>query len=405
MNFGYFLTKIKDVKWRDILSVFPMMIGMCGIPFAKRKYSDTWLVGEADNEARDNGYHFFKYVRENHPEQKTVYFISPNATDASKVIKYGPIVKQGSIKHWTMYFTCPWIISSQKGGKPNAALCAFIELKGWFKPHFVFLQHGVTKDKNSWLMADKCVFDYVITATRSEYEFMKSAFGYREGIVQLTGFPRFDNLHDVKVNKKRIVIMPTWRTWLCNNSSKGVTGESDFKHSQFVQKWLELLNSDELAGIAKDNNLEILFYPHRQLQSRLDQFCITNPYIRVIRSSELDIQEALRTSALMITDWSSVYFDMFYMKKPVILYQFDEEEFRAHHYEDGWFDYHNNPFSLSINSCKDVIDKLREYIDNDFSVSQKFIEGHHYEFELYDSDNSERVYQLIHNHVDSKRLA
>ena len=95
----------------------------------------------------------------------------------------------------------------------------------------------------------------------------------------------------------------------------------------------------------------------------------------------------------MITDYSSVYFDMFYMKKPVIFYQFDEEEFRKYHYEEGWFDYHNNPFAKSYSSYKDVLTELENIIHADYKVSETFLKAHRKEFVLFDDNNSERIYR------------
>ena len=395
MQFAYFAKKLQDVHIRDFMALFPMTLGILISPFRRKRYRHTWLIGEADNEARDNGYYFYRYMRTVHPEQETFYFISPRQPDAKKVMELGPIVRQGSIRHWVMYFTCEWIISSQKGGKPNAAICAFFELKGYFKPRFVFLQHGVTKEKPSWLMADRCHFEYVITATKSETDFMKTAFGYPEGIIQYTGFPRFDQLHEDITVPNRILIMPTWRTWLRNKSSRGETGETNLKSSRFLKKWLCLLNSSELEHLAKDYDLEIIFYPHRQLQREIKYFRITNPYVKIMSETEMDIQYALRTAALMITDWSSVFFDMYYMKKPVIFYQFDEKDFRAHHYAQGWFDYHDNPFSLSFETPEEVLTRLELEIKNGFHVSKTFEVAHAQEFLLYDTNNCERVYKLL----------
>lgn len=41
-----------------------------------------------------------------------------------------------------------------------------------------------------------------------------------------------------------------------------------------------------------------------------------------------DVQQLLKESLLLITDYSSVFFDMMYMNKPVIFYQFDENQYR-----------------------------------------------------------------------------
>ena len=53
---------------------------------------NIWLVGEKKTEARDNGYHFFKYLRLNHPEIKAVYAISKDSVDRKKVADLGEVV-------------------------------------------------------------------------------------------------------------------------------------------------------------------------------------------------------------------------------------------------------------------------------------------------------------------------
>ena len=40
-----------------------------------KKYSDIWLIGERGSEAKDTGYHLYKYIRENHPEKRIFYII------------------------------------------------------------------------------------------------------------------------------------------------------------------------------------------------------------------------------------------------------------------------------------------------------------------------------------------
>ena len=46
-------------------------------------------------EARDNGYWFFKYLREKHPEQSCVYAIKKKSVDYQKVAKLGRTVEYG----------------------------------------------------------------------------------------------------------------------------------------------------------------------------------------------------------------------------------------------------------------------------------------------------------------------
>lgn len=40
-----------------------------------------WLISERGTDARDNGYHFFRYLREKHPEIECYYVITKDSPD------------------------------------------------------------------------------------------------------------------------------------------------------------------------------------------------------------------------------------------------------------------------------------------------------------------------------------
>ena len=384
IDYRYIKSKIKDVKLNDILALFPMTIAVLLTPFFKSKYKDTWLVCEEKKEARDNGYWFFKKMKENHPEQDCIYAIDKSSVDYNKVEKLGNIVQFGSLKHWIIYFTCKHNISSQKGGKPNAALCSFLELNDISNGHNIFLQHGIIINNLEWLYADRSRFEIFITSTVPEKDFIEKRFGYPKGTIKLTGLPRFDNLHQDRTDKKRIVIMPTWRYWF-NLKSKQFDGfDKEFNNSEYMIKWKELLESKELNELINEYDLEVIFYPHRNLQSHLKEMK-ENSNSKVIFASweDYDLQELLITSSLMITDYSSVFFDMIYMKKPVIFYQFDLEKFRIGQYGEGYFDYSNNPFGSSYREVVPLMEELKKYIEHDYSCSEYFLEEHKKIFSLF----------------------
>ena len=45
------------------------------------RYRHVWLVSERGREARDNGYHYFAYLRRAHPEINAVYVADPKLPD------------------------------------------------------------------------------------------------------------------------------------------------------------------------------------------------------------------------------------------------------------------------------------------------------------------------------------
>ena len=394
ISIKYVASRIKDVKISDYLSLIPMLVAKIISPLFKRKYNDYWLVCEEPAEARDNGYVFFKYLVQN-TSQKCIYAIKKKSVDYDKVKDIGETVEYGSIKHWIIYFTSRYNISSQKGGKPNAALCSFFELNNIFKPTNIFLQHGIIINNVKWLYRDKSKIDIFITSTRKETDFIKKNFGYPKGTVRMTGMPRFDEYIDINVNNKMVVIMPTWRYWFNLRSKQSDGINRNFEDSDYYQAWSQLLTSKELNALIEKENLNVVFYLHRNLQRYARYFDVLDTKVKIARWQEYDIRELLKKSAALITDYSSVFFDMVYMKKAVIFYQFDVEEYRKVQYEKGYFDYDNNPFAKTYKNYQEVVRELSNQSKNHFSPSKKYMEEYRKTFTYQDSNCCKRIYEIL----------
>lgn len=395
ISFKYFFYKLKDLKISDLFAFFKMLVAVILIPLYKKKYNGAWLICEEPYEARDNGFVFYKYLRIVKEKENCFYAIKRSSVDYQKVATLGHVLEYGSIQHWLAYFLCSFNISSQKGGKPNAALCSFFELVKIFKTKNIFLQHGIIINNLEWLYADKSKIDLFITSTIPEYKYVCERFGYDISTIQLTGLPRFDELHNLNVVENQILIMPTWRYWF-NLRSKSVKGEdANFETSEYLNKWQELLNSEYLTELINRYNLKVIFYPHRNMQKYLRDFTVNNKNIIVADWRNYDIQKLLKESRLMITDYSSVFFDMIYMKKNVIFYQFDIDKYRSIQYKEGYFDYSNNPFADSFTNSKDVLKKLADLIQNEYGLSETFEKAFHEYFKYYDTNNCKRVYDRI----------
>lgn len=396
ISIRYFIHKVKDVKLSDMKAIPLMMTALICSPFYKKVYKNTWLICEEPKEARDNGYWFFRKMCENHPEQRCIYAIEKSSVDYAKVKDLGEVIRYGSLRHWIIYFTCRHNISSQKGGKPNAALCAFIELNGFYNAHNVYLQHGMIKDNLEWLHASCFKTDIFITSAVPEKKYIEDNYGYSQGIIKLTGMPRFDNLHHITSSENQIVIMPTWRQWFKLKSRKVKEINDNFMDSDYLKKWSELLNDPEFNALIEKHQLKVIFYPHRNMQIYLQEFRQTiKGNVEIAFWKDYDLQELLINSKMMITDYSSVFFDMIYMKKPILFYQFDLEQFQKYQYEEGYFKYENNPFGKSCKDIDALINEFRNVLKNNFVCTQDFLKAHAEYFRFYDDQNSERIFNEI----------
>ena len=316
-----------------------------------------WLVCEDKNEARDNGFCFFKYLNEKQPQIQSYYAINYKCKDFEKVRNVGKTVKYGSIKHWILYLNCKYNISSQKAGKPDAAICYVLEVYEIIKSKSIFLQHGITINKAKWLFYNNTKMRLFVCGAKPEYEYIKKYFGYPEENVKYLGFNRFDEYHNIKVNKKQILLIPSWREWIAskNEYSNKYEDISKFTNTEYYQKYQEFINNDELISFLEKENLTLYFYPHRNMQKYISDFTTNSNRIKMVDNKNSEIRELLIKSAVMITDYSSVALDFAYMKKNVIYYQFDEKRFREAQYEKGYFDYREAGLGKVCDTLEQVV--------------------------------------------------
>lgn len=389
---------LKYIKIKDILSIFVFIIA---IPFAviikiknKIKKQELWLISESKEAARDNGYHLFKYIRENYPDRKCFYAINRKCSDYNKIKKYNNIIQYESLKHWIYYLAADKNICTQKDGNPNPALFYILHVYGILRSKRIFLQHGITKDNLPYINYKNAKFSLFICGAKKEYEFVRDTFGYPDGYVKYTGLARFDNLYENDVDKKQILIMPTWRSWLGRDLNK-ISKCEDFTKTMYSNKWNNLLKNEKFNNFLDENNIKVYFYPHIHMQKYLKYFKVNSKNIKVVDNSDIDIQDLLKRSALLITDYSSVFMDFAYMNKPVIYYQFDEQEFRARHLTEGYFRYNRDGFGDVLTNEDDVVDKIINYIKTNYKVEEKYMKRMKDFFEIRDKNNCERIYKEI----------
>lgn len=389
--------KLERVKWHDILASFTFLAAIPQAMILRRKRPDLWLICEDFNEARDNGYWLYRYIRSAHPEQDCVYAINKESPDYARVKDLGEVIQYGGYQHWVYYLAARKNISSQKGGKPNAAICYVLEVYGLLKNKRAFLQHGVIVNDLPWLYYDVTKMNLFVCGAKQEYEFIRDTFGYPKGSVQYLGLTRFDGLHDFEVKKNQILVMPTWREWIATPTSKSKTLDdmSDFTGTEYFQRWNEFLNSERIAELLDKYDMQMLFYPHRNMQQYLSDFSTASDRITIADWKKYDVQGLLKESAFLITDYSSISMDFAYMRKPMLYYQFDEEKFRAGQYPEGYFGYKEDGFGPFCATLDEVCCNLEHFMANGLAGEPLYIQREEAFYPLYDTNNCERNYMAI----------
>ena len=358
--------------------LFPISNLFCG----RKK---IWLINERGYDARDNGYHFFEYVSDNHPEIRCYYTISKKSSDYKNVKNYKNVIKHGSLKH-IFYFSCARAkISSQVNGfAPNKYYARYLQ-KHHLQGKNIGLKHGIFKNIHANYFKQNSHLDLIICGAKPEYDFIKENFGFKPEEVAYCGLARFDNLHNLDV-KKQILIMPTFRIPLTNVS------DGEFVESDYFDKWANLL-ADLDQSIAK--KVKIIFYIHAMFQKYIHLFENKFENIVIAKFDEYDVQSLLKESSLLVTDYSSVFFDFAYMQKPIVCYQFDEEYFEKNHYQKGYFDYRKDGFGSVCTTNNECIDEIKTIVDGDFKIDKKYLDKSKQFFQLHDDKNCERIFNEV----------
>ncbi len=356
-----------------------------------KAYRHLWLVMERGFDARDNAYFFFRYLREQHPQINACYVIDKTSPDLKKVAELGRTVSYRSLRHYLMYLAADMLISTHV--QPVAPdLMAYYHLRQiGIHPRGkqIFLQHGIIKDEMKWMRYPRLKVDFFASGGKLEYDYLVSEFGFPEGVIQYTGLCRFDNLIRGNSPSNEILVMPTWR------GSDYPQGER-FYETAFYRYFQSMLENPSLLRLLEEQDLKLVFYPHIELQKELEKF--HSPSGRIILASwrDYDVQNLLMRCSLLITDYSSVFFDVGYMEKPVIYYQFDMEEFRKFHYQEGYFSYEDHGFGPVVQTEEALVNAIKECIGNEFRMQKKYLDRLEAFYPVRDEQNCERTYQILH---------
>lgn len=378
---GLFFSTVSYIFFYVITKIF----------FKKLRQKNIWLIWERNDEARDNSYHLFKYIRENHKEINIYYVINKKCADREKIEKYSNIINFASIKHY-IYYMCATLLISTHYYVYEINPRVFKKLNNIFKIQAkkVFLQHGIIMNMLTHVIYPKLRVGLFICGAKPEYEYIRNVFGYPAEIAVYTGLARYDNLLDFEV-KNEILIMPTWRSWLYQLS------DSEFVNSEYYYSFNNLLKNTELNMLLEKYNFQLIFYPHYEMHKFLHLFSADSKNIIFAKKENYDVQQLLKESALLITDYSSIHFDFAYMKKPILYYQFDEKSFYGKHYIKGYFDFTNNGFGEVVFNIDDLLKELKVYFENNFHMKEKYLKRVQEFFPIYDMNNCKRNFEAILN--------
>ena len=198
-------------------------------------------------------------------------------------------------------------------------------------------------------------------------------YGWENRNLIKLNLPRWDkynvNFNQVipisNVTSQSILVMFTWRE---SEKNKKIS-------SYYINNILKLLSNEKLINIIFNNHLTLYFTLHHKLLKFKNHF---KKIKNIIYIEENEISKCLSKINLLISDYSSIIFDIIYRKKPYIIYIPDAEDpninkiYKNNTYEViNKFKTNNFKFKNVYFDIESVVNKIKFYIDNSFKLEPK----------------------------------
>ncbi|WP_412095000.1 CDP-glycerol glycerophosphotransferase family protein [Bacillus haynesii] len=341
----------------------------------------------------------YEYMRKNNPEYKLYWSVNPEYTDIFEE-KGIPYIKRFTLKWlFAMARAEYWVVNSR--------------LPLWIpKPkHTIYLQtwHGTPlkrlavdmdevhmpgtnteKYKRNFTM-EASKWDYLISPNAYSTEIFTRAFQFNKIMIE-SGYPRNDFLHtdndaetvrklkvkmQLPADKKVIIYAPTWRD------------------DQFYKKGKYKFDLDlDLAKMREEigDDYVIVLRMHYLVAENFD----LEPYqgFAYDFSSYEDIRELYMVSDLLITDYSSVFFDFANLKRPMIFFVPDIETYRDK-LRGFYFDFEKEAPGPLVKTTEAVIEKIRETESLNYRLPDMFDPFYQRFCYLETGESSKRVVEKV----------
>lgn len=262
-----------------------------------------------------------------------------------------------------------WITNSSVERSFNLKKKNQIYLNTWHGTPLKKMGIDIPRENTSFAVNKPMTADIFLAQTPYEIDIFSRVFQLEKKNFFLTGLPRNDDLQFVDQDMKSMILQklslpntkeiilyaPTFREYNIDSNSYNVTKELD---------WLSLINDNFIVLVRAHYEVSKL------ISSKLDN---ENNIIDV--SDYENLNDLIKVSDILVTDYSSIMFDYSITGKPIILYTFDYCEYSKK--RGMYFDVRDN-FPSYSNASELAFDINNHIFDNrtdEFIKSLEIIHG------------------------------
>ena len=387
------------------------------VSFVIPRNRNIWVFGCWHGQKfADNPKYLFLYVKRNHSKIRPIWLSHRTEVVQELTRKGYEAYKAFSLKGFlysmkascVVICTCLEDVNGFAVGKAKITqLCHGTPLKklGYDSEFNLFLMPNKRKGRIQAMIAELANkvyplstlrYDVLTAASEEAKKKLGSAFRESKNRLQITGYPRNDALFDTDW-------LAHHRCDYIDNVKKQVMPEYVITylptHRQFGKKRVDLFAKygfevSEAQQMLESLNAVFIVKAH-YLQEKLGPSIHNEPSRRIytLSDEELpDIYPLLKETDILITDYSSVYFDYLLLNRPIIFAPFDIDEYVK---EEGlYYNYNEVTPGPKAKDWSEVFKLIPEIIQNDHWKQERETVCNRFN-KFRDNKNSERVFQVI----------
>ncbi len=220
-------------------------------------------------------------------------------------------------------------------------------------------------------MSDEKPSHYILTTSKKLIPIFSSAFGTKR--VLTSGYPRNDSLLSEKISniKTKQEIQDEKRLFKFYQEGKFeriIFYMPTFRDSE--EKFFQIISFERLNRFLLENKylLCVKLHPKSKLEKKFHELEKgKNPII--VLHSEDDPYIFLKKADMLITDYSSIFFDYLYLNRPLVFFAYDKEEYLTHS-RKFYFDYNK----ITPGEKAETMEELFSAIKQGFEKKQEWQE-------------------------------
>ncbi len=340
----------------------------------------------------------YEYMMKHHPEYKMYWTIDKRSIplfeqyNVPYIQRFTPkwFLTMPRAKYWINNVRLPKWMPKSKGtiyvqtwhGTPLKKLGVDIEE--------VHMPGTDTEAYRKNFLEESANWDFLVSPNEYSTDIFKRAFEVKGEVIE-SGYPRNDILYNadddkvktikehlqIPVDKKIILYAPTWR-----DDNFHAKGQYKFEFQFDLHSFRERFGEDAI----------LLTRMHYLVAEHFD-FAKYEGLVKDV-STYPDIAELYLISDMLITDYSSVFFDYANLKRPIIFYMYDLEDYRDR-LRGFYFDIEKEAPGPIVKTEADLFESIESALEEGYQLPASYMPFYKRFCSLEDGEASKRVVERI----------